>query len=52
MRAHVPEQALLLLLALPHGGALLNAEFAEPNQNLSERDSKDVLTTNIPTSLF
>ena len=42
VRAHVPEQALLLLLALPHGGALLHAEFAEPNQDLSERETPSV----------
>lgn len=34
MGAHVPEQALLLLPALPHRGALLDTEFAESNQNL------------------
>lgn len=38
--AHVPEQALLLLPALPHGCALLNTEFAETDQNLAGRKIK------------
>ena len=38
--AHVPEQALLLLPALPHGCALLNTEFAESDQNLVGRKIK------------
>lgn len=42
VRAHVPQQALLLLPALPHRRALLNTEFAQPNQNLSERKSPSV----------
>lgn len=38
--AHVPEQALLLLPALPHRCALLNTEFAESDQNLEGRKVK------------
>lgn len=34
VRAHVPQQALLLLAALAHGRALLHAQLAEPDQDL------------------
>lgn len=40
MGTHVPEQALLLLPALPHRGALLDTEFAESNQNLVQRKNQ------------
>lgn len=38
VRAHVPQKPLLLLPAFPHGRALLDTEFAEADQNLSERE--------------
>ena len=45
--AHVPEQALLLLSALPHGRTLLNTEFAESDQNLAGRKDQSFLSTHI-----
>ena len=45
--AHVPEQALLLLPALPHGCTLLNTEFAESDQNLVGRKDQSFSLTHI-----
>lgn len=40
MGTHVPQQALLLLPALPHSRALLNTQSAESDQNLVGRKNR------------
>lgn len=35
--SHVPQESLLLLTAFPDGSAFLNAELAEPQQDLEKR---------------
>lgn len=52
MGSHVPQESLLLLTAFPDGGAFLNAELAEPQQNLEKRLALELETWGLFQSML